>query len=565
MSGSSPICLRTGGNLKAVVDFMKMPVALSTGEYPLLTSLDQNLTAYIVESVTLNVRKDLAQTVRTVDFNGSEGVNMVRIRGLGMYWITARDTSTDVQGTVSFGLSACAPSTLLFSDDTVIGEFSRLPENLCPYLSRQAMTGDLAPSRSVDLPNLGLTSHGNLIVWIQVTSTTYLSSTGSATENRLTTYGFFASVNPRGGWGDYIAASGEDANRMYYPNIHDVISNPEYLGLQASTIQDISVSVRCPYINSGYSSGSLYMNLEKADGTTIPTNCVGPETEGVTGGKFAFYNLSDPTLITVVPLIENVTVSLSQLERASGQVIIKDHNGSAVGMVPTSWGATVNASVQCVGDHGKLLTIVTVNDVEYTIQEGHLPYVGSAWAEYIAYSMSYDRQAMENSIAYADQRMWADLATGAAGAIQGAAVSAIGGSGPLAILSGLSSFGLGAAGSMIERGISERQARDEQALSERRVQGQAGTAYSSAYGVIYCLMNLRHPALIEVDMPEGLTESIDGAYTAVHGYPAEGRRSVSLKEGFYQGRIFAADTIRMGPWFDMMNEKLSNGIRFVSV
>ena len=539
-----------------------MPVALSTGEYPLLTSLDQNLAAYIVQSVTLNVRKDLAQTVRTVDFDGSEGVNMARIRGLGMYWITARDTSTDVQGTVSFSLSACAPSTLLFSYDRVIGEFSRLPENLCPYLSRQAMTGDLAPSRSVDLPMMGVNDRGNLKVWIQVTSTTYLNATGTVTENRYATYGFFATVNDRGGWGDYVAADGEGENRKYYPNIQDVISNPEYMGLQASTIQDISISVRCPF---KYSENGLYMNLVKSDGTVIPTNAVGPENAAITGGRFAFYNLSDPTFIHAVPLIETVTVSLSDLERASGQVIIKDHNGSAMGMIPTSWGDIIEASVQCVGDHGKLLTIVTVNDVEYTIQEGHLPYVGSAWAEYIAYSMSYDRQAMENSIAYANQRMWADLATGAAGAIQGAAVSAISGSGPLAVLSGLSSFGLGAAGSMIERNISERQARDEQTLAERRVQGQAGTAYSSAYGVIYCLMNLRHPALIEVDMPEGLTETIDGAYTAVHGYPAEGRRSVSLKAGFYQGRIFAADTIRMGPWFDEMNSKLSNGIRFIGV
>ena len=479
-----------------------MPVALSTGEYPLLTSLDQNLAAYIVHSVTLNVRKDLAQTVRTIDFDGSEGVNMTRIRGLGMYWITARDTSTDVQGTVSFSLSACAPSTLLFSYDRVIGEFSRLPENLCPYLSRQAMTGDLAPSRSVDLPMMGVNDRGNLKVWIQVTSTTYLNATGTATENRYATYGFFATVNDRGGWGDYVAADGEGENRKYYPNIQDVISNPEYMGLQASTIQDISISVRCPF---KYSENGLYMNLVKSDGTVIPTNAVGPENAAITGGRFAFYNLSDPTFIHAVPLIETVTVSLSDLERASGQVIIKDHNGSAVGMIPTSWGDIIEASVQCVGDHGKLLTIVTVNDVEYTIQEGHLPYVGSAWAEYVAYSMSYDRQAMENSIAYANDRMWADLATGAAGAIQGAAVSAISGSGPLAVLSGLSSFGLGAAGSMIERNISERQARDEQTLAERRVQGQAGTAYSSAYGVIYCLMNLRHPALIEVDMPEGLT------------------------------------------------------------
>ena len=548
--------------MQATVDFLKLPVGLSTGQYPLLTSIDQNLSSYILKSEVLNVRKDLYQVLKVADFVNSEDCNMVRIRGYGIYWVTARDTSTDVNGSVSFALSACAPSSMLFSGDAVDGEFSRLPENACPWLKRQARTGDILPTRSVDLPMMGVNDRGNLKVWIQVTSTTYLNATGTATENRYATYGFFATVNDRGGWGDYVAADGDGETRKYYPNIQDVISNPEYMGLQASTIQDISISVRCPF---KYSENGLYMNLAKSDGTVIPTNAVGPENTAITGGRFAFYNLSDPTFIHAVPLIETVTVSLSALERASGTIMLKDHTGAAIATVPTSWGSSFEVSTQCVGDHGKLLTLVTIEGVEYTIQEGHLPYVGSAWAEYIAYSMSYDRQAMENSIAYANQRMWADLATGAAGAIQGAAVSAIGGSGPLAVLSGLSSFGLGAAGSMIERNISERQARDEQALSERRVQGQAGTAYSSAYGVIYCLMNLRHPALIEVDMPEGLTESIDGAYTAVHGYPAEGRRSVSLKAGFYQGRIFAADTIRMGPWFDEMNNKLSNGIRFIGV
>ena len=548
--------------MQATVDFLKLPVGLSTGQYPLLTSIDQNLSSYILKSEVLNVRKDLYQVLKVADFDNSEDCNMVRIRGYGLYWVTARDTSTDVNGSVSFALSACAPSSMLFSGDAVDGEFSRLPDNACPWLKRQARTGDILPTRSVDLPMMGVNDRGNLKVWIQVTSTTYISSTGTAKEGTLTTYGMFATVNPRGGWGDYVAASGETENRMYYPNITDIVSNPELMGIQASTIQDISISVRCPF---KFTESGLYMNLVKSDGTIIPTNAVGPENTAITGGRFAFYNLSDPTFIHAVPLIETVTVSLSALERASGTVMLKDHTGAAIATVPTSWGSSFEVSTQCIGDHGKLLTLVTIEGVEYTIQEGHLPYVGSAWAEYIAYSMSYDRQAMENSIAYANDRMWADLATGAAGAIQGAAVSAISGSGPLAILSGLSSFGLGAAGSMIERDISEKQARDEQALAERRVQGQAGTAYSSAYGVIYCLMNLRHPALIEVDMPEGLTESIDGAYTAVHGFPAEGRRSVSLKAGFYQGRIFASDSIRMGPWFDELNSKLSNGIRFVRV
>lgn len=548
--------------MQATVDFLKLPVGLSTGQYPLLSSIDQNLSSHILKSEVLNVRKDLYQVLKVADFDNSEDCNMIRIRGYGLYWITARDTSTDVNGSVSFALSACAPSSMLFSGDTFVGEFSRLPNNECAWLKRQARTGDILPTRSVNLPMMGVNDRGNLKVWIQVTSTTYLTSSGSATENRYATYGFFATVNDRGGWGDYVAADGEGETRKYYPNIQDVISNPEYMGLQASTIQDISISVRCPFkfVESG-----LYMNLVKSDGTVIPTNAVGPENAAITGGKFAFYNLSDPTFIHAVPLIETVTVSLSALERASGTVLLKDHTGAAIATVPTSWGSSFEVSTQCIGDHGKLLTLVTIEGVEYTIQEGHLPYVGSAWAEYVAYSLSYDRQAMENSIDYANQRMTANLLTGAAGAVQGAGLAALGGSGPLAVATGLMNFGLGAAGTMIERSISERQARDEQALSERRVQGQAGTAYASAYGVIYCLMNLRHPAIIEVNMPAGLTTSIDSAYTDVHGFPAEGVRTITIKQGFIQGRIFADDALRSGPWFDLMNEKLSNGIRFISV
>ena len=548
--------------MQATVDFLKLPVGLSTGQYPLLTSIDQNLSSYILKTEVLNVRKDLYQVLKVADFDSSEVCNMVRIRGYGIYWVTARDTSTDVNGSVSFALSACAPSSMLFSGDAVDGEFSRLPYNTCPWLKRQARTGDILPTRSVELPSMGVNSRDNLKVWIQVTSTTYLSSTGSATENRYATYGFFATVNDRGGWGDYVAADGDGETRKYYPNIQDVISNPEYMGLQASTIQDISISVRCPF---KYSENGLYMNLVKSDGTVIPTNAVGPENTAITGGRFAFYNLSDPTFIHAVPLIETVTVSLSALERASGTVLLKDHTGAAIATVPTSWGSSFEISTQCIGDHGKLLTLVTIEGVEYTIQEGHLPYVGSAWAEYVAYSLSYDRQAMENSIDYANQRMTADLLTGAAGAVQGAGLAALGGSGPLAIATGLMNFGLGAAGTMIERSISERQARDEQALAERRVQGQAGTAYASAYGVIYCLMNLRHPAIIEINIPAGLTDSVDLAYTNVHGFPAEGVRTITIKQGFIQGRIFADDALRSGPWFDLMNEKLSNGIRFISV
>ena len=57
--------------MQVTVDFLKMPVSLSTGDYPLLNSLDMDLSAYIVETMTLNVRKDLHQMIRVVDFDGS--------------------------------------------------------------------------------------------------------------------------------------------------------------------------------------------------------------------------------------------------------------------------------------------------------------------------------------------------------------------------------------------------------------------------------------------------------------------------------------------------------------
>ena len=539
-----------------------MPVSLSTGDYPLLSGLDMDLSAYIVETMTLNVRKDLHQMIRVVDFNGSELCNMVRFRGYGMYWITARETSSDINSAVSFMLSACASSTILMTGNNVRGEFSRLPSNACPYLKRQAVSGAMQYSRHVDLPTIGETSHGR-VYWIEITSTTELNPTDGTVKSSdsLSRYGMFVGIDARGASSDYIVANNAyGETQTYYPSIDDIISNPELLGLQASTIQDISISARCPYTWAG--KDTLFrINLTDAGGSVILPNSRGPVDAA--GEYLEFYRINDPSK-KFVPLVETVTMNLSALERASGQVIIKTEAGSNVSSIPTEWSGTITADVQCIGDMGKLLTIITVAGTEYTLPEGHLPFVGSQWAEYVAYSMAYDRQSMEQSISYANERMIADIAQGAAGAVQGATLGAISGSGPLAIGTGLASFGLSTAGSLIERSISEREARDTQALAERRVQGQAGTPYNTAYGLIYNIYYHRHPACIQLDMPSGLTASIDSTYTSRHGYPAEGVRTITMGEGYIQGRVFPVGDLT-GPMLDKANEELSNGITFKEV
>ena len=101
-------------------------------------------------------------------------------------------------------------------------------------------------------------------------------------------------------------------------------------------------------------------------------------------------------------------------------------------------------------------------------------------------------------------------------------------------------------------------------MAERRVQGQAGTPYNTAYGLIYNIYYHRHPACIQLDMPSELTVSIDTTYTSRHGYPAEGVRTITMSEGFIQGRVFPVGDLT-GPILDKANEELSNGITFKEV
>ena len=549
--------------MQATVDFLKLPVGLSTGQYPLLSSIDQNLSSYILKSEVLNVRKDLHQVLKVADFDNSEDCNMVRIRGYGLYWITARDTSTDVNGSVSFALSACAPSSMLFSGDAVDGEFSRLPENACPWLQRQAISGAMETSRTLDLPTIGITT-GARIYWVEITTTISLSMIdGSVLDTgSLNRYGMFVKITEKGASGGNINAT-TDEKPYIFPRIYDIINNPEKLGFTASTIQDISISARCPY-DYGFSSGYSDMWLKTTTGGRIDPNVRGPNDSTITNGFYMFYCLTSALLQDAATRIASVTLNLSDLEMGSGQVTLRSESSAAVAVIPTQWGSSLTARVRCIGDMGKLLTIVSINGTEYTLQEGHLPFIGSAWEEYVAYSLSYDRQAMEQSISFANERMALGIAQSGANAITAGVTGALA-SGPIGLVSGITSFAVGTASSVMERDISEREARQTQALAERRVQGQAGTPYNAAYGLIYNSYYFRHPPCLQVDMPSGLTDSVDAAYTDLHGFPAEGGRITTIKEGFIQGRIFASNTVRMGPWFDEMNNKLSNGIRFIGV
>ena len=101
-------------------------------------------------------------------------------------------------------------------------------------------------------------------------------------------------------------------------------------------------------------------------------------------------------------------------------------------------------------------------------------------------------------------------------------------------------------------------------MAERRAEGQPSTPYNAGYGLSYCVKSCLNPCAVWVEMPAGLTSSIDQDYTTCFGYPAEGLRSITVQEGYIKGRIYDNGVTR-GPRFDRMNEALQNGILFKEV
>ncbi len=542
------------------VEFLQMPASLSSGEYPLLSSATQSLAGHTKATFQCRVTDDLRQKIKIPTFTGWSDCNMIRMGG-NLYWILEANTSTDAAGaSVEMIVSYCGPSSIIHKGDNIAGTFSRLPTNKCPWLQRQPKSGGLAFSRRADLPKMPNAAHGNNVrmqmFWVQVTTSNDITASGSAANSELHRYGFFAMVTDLFVSGP-VYQTGKTIIDTAFPDLDKFISNPETYGFTASAITDISISARCPY--------AYTYSTQTTEGVTMFFANL-DDLEPITSGDGLIYDLQ-PTETAYPKLVsETMTFTRSDLERGCGTITIRNEAGNNIGLIDPAWDS-VSIKTTCVSDYGALSTYIDVNGYLFVISEGHIPWVGDAWEEYKKYSLAYDREAMEQSIDFANQRVAVNLAQGAANTIQSAAMGAIGGNVAGAVtgaIGGISSFAISSWATLRESDISTAESRATQDLAERRVQGSAGTAYNTGYGKIYCYQQLVNPACIQVEMPAGLTTSIDADYTACFGYPAEGLRSITVQEGYIKGRIYDNGVTR-GPRFDRMNEALQNGILFKEI
>lgn len=543
------------------IEILRMPCSMSSGEYPLLTSKSQSLTAYTVKSIEGRYTEDLQQSLTIPEFSGWSECNMMRIGGV-LYWIIDSRTSTDTARSIRFEISACGPSSILHKGDSIKGIYSRLPTNECPYLQISPISSSLKIGKMTSLdcgiPAIDGLSDDINVFWVQITTTQ-----STTDKSALTRYGAFVYVHRNGLMTDKAPCGETDK----YVSLSTIMNSIEEI-CPASTVQDISISSTCPF-NVFTTSISYYLKAAGIPGYVAPNRKTAKgdyyyDIEALTTGQW------------IEPYVESFSYSwLTELERSCGTCTFRDWNGNSVGVWPAQWGRTVTYTVRCVSDYTGITTYLDVKpstpgtwgNYTYGWQEGHLPWVGSQWEEYKAYSMSYDRQAMEQSIDYAKQRIALGIAEAGANAVSNIAMGAIGGN-PLSVavgaISGAASFGIQTWASAGEQRISESEARATQALSERRVQGAPGVPYNTGYGINYCLNSWYGSPSFWVEIPDGLTQEVFDSYVDQFGYPAENVRAYQIQKGFIQGRLLD-NAITRGRLFDRANDAIQRGIKFVEV
>lgn len=552
------------------VEFLNLPGSMSSCEYPLLTSANQSLTSYTLKTYN-NVKfsLDLVQTIRVPYFTNYDKANCVRMNN-EIYWITAVKNETMADTTLVFALQYNGASSLVHKSDNVSGFWLRsgLSDNN-PWMRMTPYSGETYIAGSQQLPVIGSTNDSNRIFWVQITSTEKIKSNTSAspyvfvssgdkpraevekTQDQYTVYGMFV----RGDSGPVY----ETATTISYPSLEIVITNIELYGFTASNITNIAISERCPFAMS-YSSGAYYKLSSSLNYHPIyygsrssATNIIYDVTSILTPANFER---------------KSITLSWSRDYWRLGAVSVRNGSGQIVGNIPLAYYDTT-LYIRTFADYNGIYTKITTYDGQYNIifPEGKLPWIGSTWEEYRAYSMAFDRQNAIIQTNKAETDNVAMFGSTVTGSIVSTAM--------LGAVAGPVGFALGATAGIVNTTLtavaSERSigyANAEQQLLEKRMQAQPGTAYAPELGLSYIYECITYGSRICLELPLGYywDDTWLDDYISYFGYPADGTEQVlSISEGYYKGKLLYTTAFARGLKFDECNSEFINGFRFKEV
>lgn len=538
---------------EVVAEFISHPRAsMSTRDTPIRASVGSEAnSSYQVHTATIKAFKDLDQTIRVPEFTGWETVNLVCLRFTGdwmYFWVTASRTSSTVMGAVEFALTYNGPLSQLGLNGAYTASVMRSPYTSLTKQT-QVISGAMEFSRSIELGSIK-GPLGYKVYWLQLTATEYMTDAAPAVResNHLSRYGWFVSFNEDNQINHRLTASNGTM-----PSLNDIISTPTVLGFSsADVITDISISEICPFYYSYDSSSGYTLRTLPSGGTTLHARNWGES-------KYVYWALDEEDSYPRTAA-NTVTMTLTEMEMTCGSVTITDRTGSSLVSIPTAWfgsDRSLTVTTKVFADYSGMTYRIEVNGSIIQAPCSHLPYLGSAWETYRAYSMAYDRQAMNNTIDTATRQTELGISTSAANAIVGLASTDVTGA-----LTSVAGQYISAWSSRAANDISAESLRTQQAITERRMQAQPATVYGSQYGLMYCFETWNTPAAIQLSMPAGLTAATFNAYGEAFGFANETvDADTTITQGYWQLRFSTQTGLDSGPRFDRLNSMITNGIR----
>lgn len=602
--------------MKAEIYAYAIPGSLTTNEYPLVSGSVETVTTDWQIGIFDNVKMtdDFEQTIILPRFENWRTVTMLRVIPYGTdntlqtglntwYWVTGSRISSISDEAVELDIEFNPVTSYIHAGTILAGYWNRCPTNYTPYRGQAVLSGamgiqniipfatDRVPTELTD-PIYETPVYAQLF-WVQITTTIGIITAGSSIDTRVAStgmnvYGFPISVLSSGNiyaLSDYETINPYLANEVQtgysFPRLDDFLSNTEGYGFTTSEITDISIVKVIPYTYTAASRSvnnmhNLSFRIKDTDGTTDidPVKVAGSESTGV-----YMYHISDTSGKGIPERTIRGTLTISAMQHDCGSVGIRDSNGSIVGDIPTAWFDSNHETpytIRVHADYGQIyyhIGIGSQDELEYQqvyqIPCSHLPYLGTPWDTYRAYSQSFDRESLQYSIEQANSRLQIQVASQAANTLASGNIT------------GLTGVAMNAVTAAAGQRMSNNAARFNQNLMERRIQAQPATVYNTGYGLSYIRNLLERSEGFVLMEPKNLTNTIYNNFIQAYGYQVEGYQELTIGIGFYQGTLTeknytaveqtynytstATDIQFTGLIFDRINEAFQRGIRFINV
>lgn len=601
------------------LSFYKLPASIASGEYPLFSD-STDLTPYLIHTIKdVKISADLDQDRTVPTFEGYENASMVKTSA-GWYWVVGVRTSTMYNDSIVVAMHYCASTSMIKNNDTIKGIWTRRSKALGYDVKVQQAVSN-SPMKSnikVQLPKMtakaqfgidNVSDTESKIYWVQITSSNYIKNDQTVVKGHITRYGTFAlNDDVTNSTLKYLAwdTSGDKDYVPAYPTIGDIINNIDStLGIESSSVLDISVIPICPFefesldvVHTGpFVPGqpepenewtNQYTVLKSGENVNKPWvgKDVSIEVGAIPGQtttktfKFRVYNLDynwniEPISTTIYNLIEredSLTFTLSDMEMNLGQLQVKSWEGNIIASLPVV-SKTNTIYVNYISDLTGLYTLLRhVESKQHVIiNSAKLPYLGSQWETYRAYSLDTDRKALEFAQAQYDKQFQMNMASAVFNGVVGAGLGAASGGSAGAIGAGVGAVGglaSGIASGILGKEMNDMKLRQDQQLTEMRLRANPATTYNTAYGVNQLNLMERFGGGIYIAMPANLSNDEFIRYIDEFGYPTEGVQTLMITSGYYKGRILAKQTAEKtfsGIKFERLQEEFNNGLKFVII